>query len=71
MRKAIALATVYLAVKEYVDDDGQTHIDIEQTATGGIKGTSEKRTLNWKVPEGNHKDGIFGEVEGTWPPRPT
>ena len=66
MRKAISLATVYLDVKEYVDDKGETHIDIDQTATGGIKGTSEKRVLDWKIPENTHKDGIFGEVEGVY-----
>ncbi|KAL9098725.1 MAG: hypothetical protein Q9187_009611, partial [Circinaria calcarea] len=39
-----------------------THIDITQTATGGIKGTTELRTLDWTLR--GHKDGIFGEVKG-------
>lgn len=38
------------------------HIDIEQTATGGLKGTSEKRSLDWQPRP--HKDHIFGSVEG-------
>lgn len=41
------MATITLAVKQYRDDDGVEHIDIEQTATGGIKGTTENRTLDW------------------------
>ncbi|MCJ1481023.1 hypothetical protein MMC06_001179 [Schaereria dolodes] len=61
LRKAIGLATITLNIKEYVED-GVTHIDISQTATGGIKGTTELRTLDWAFRE--HKDGIFGEVKG-------
>lgn len=61
-RKAIALATVTLHVKQYIDDAGLTHIDIDQTATGGIKGTSEIRTLDWVERE--HNDHIFGDLKG-------
>lgn len=39
-----------------------THIDIEQTATGGIKGTTELRTLDWKARP--HADYVFGKCEG-------
>lgn len=46
-RKAIQLATVTLDINQYRDDNGVEHIDIEQTATGGIKGTTENRTLDW------------------------
>jgi len=62
MRKAIALSTVYLSVKQYVDENGHTHIDIEQTATGGIKGTTENRELDWVERE--HEDHIFGSLKG-------
>ena len=62
LRKAIALATVTLTIKQYTSDDGLTHIDIEQRATGGISGTTENRTLDWEYRD--HKDGIFGEVKG-------
>ncbi|KAA6416016.1 MAG: hypothetical protein FRX48_00735 [Lasallia pustulata] len=62
LRKAIALATVTLTIKQYVSADGLTHIDIEQRATGGISGTTEKRTLDWAYRD--HKDGIFGAVKG-------
>ncbi|KAL3419327.1 hypothetical protein PVAG01_09549 [Phlyctema vagabunda] len=61
-RKAIAYATVTLHVKQYVDEQGLTHIDIEQTATGGIKGTTELRTLDWVERE--HNDHIFGDLKG-------
>lgn len=47
VRKAISIATITLDVKQYRDDEGVEHIDIEQTATGGVKGTTENRTLDW------------------------
>ena len=62
VRKAIGLATVTLEVKEYVDDEGKTHIDIGQTVTGGINASPEHRTLDWTVRA--HKDGVFGNLEG-------
>lgn len=51
-----------LHVKEYADDAGTTHVDIQQTATGGLKGTAENRTLdnNWR----EHSDWLFGNVKG-------
>jgi len=61
-RKAIGLATVTLHVKQYADSDKIVHIDIDQTATGGIKGTSERRKVNWEYLE--HADHIFGELKG-------
>jgi len=60
-RKAIAWATITLHVKQY-SEAGVVHIDIDQTATGGIKGTTELRVLNWS--EKSHKDHLFGEVKG-------
>lgn len=61
-RKAIGMSTITLHIKEYTDEQGQLKIDIEQTGTGGMKGTTELRTLNWQW--GEHKDGIFGAVKG-------
>jgi len=61
-RKAISYATITLHAKQYVTDDGHTHIDIEQTATGGIKGTTENRELDWKERE--HTDHLFGNLKG-------
>lgn len=61
-RKAIGLATVTLHTKEYVDEQGVTHIDIQQTATGGVKGTTEDRTLDDTFRE--HTDWLFGHVKG-------
>lgn len=60
-RKIILLATVTLSVKEYVDDNKITHIDLDQTATGGIQGTTELRILNWS--EKSHEDHIFGTLK--------
>lgn len=61
-RTAIGVATITLHVKQYKEADDVTRIDISQTLTGGISGTSEKRTLNWGVND--HTDHIFGHVNG-------
>jgi len=61
-RTAISLGTVTLHVKHYKDDDGVEHIDIDQTITGGIPGTSEERTLTWQERE--NEDHVFGSVIG-------
>ncbi|MCJ1242120.1 hypothetical protein MMC14_010127 [Varicellaria rhodocarpa] len=39
-----------------------THIDINQTLSGGVSGTTEKRTLDWTFR--SHTDRIFGECRG-------
>jgi hypothetical protein len=56
------LATVYLNIKQYTDEAGVVHIDIEQTTTGGLQGTTELRTLDWVSHE--HEDHIFGKLSG-------
>lgn len=61
-RKAINYGTVTLAVKHFKDDEGVEHINIDQTITGGIPGTSEVRTLWWKEKE--NEDHVFGFVIG-------
>ncbi|KAG7099056.1 hypothetical protein E1B28_000931 [Marasmius oreades] len=61
-RKAIGLATITLDIKHYKDADDIEHIDIDQTLTGGIKGTREERTLWWKERE--NTDHIFGPIIG-------
>lgn len=60
-RKIISLATVTISIKEYVDDKKITHIDLEQTATGGIQGTTELRVLDWSSTV--HEDHIFGKLK--------
>ncbi|KAM6498951.1 hypothetical protein JOM56_006899 [Amanita muscaria] len=62
LRTAIWYATVYLDIKHYKDDDGVEHIDIAQSFTGGIAGTTERRILYWKFRE--TEDYIFGPVVG-------
>ncbi|KAF9879774.1 hypothetical protein CkaCkLH20_02585 [Colletotrichum karsti] len=69
-RKAVGLATVTLTVKQYsaspsppgTGTEPVTHIDIDQTATGGLKGTSENRCLDMEWRE--HSDWMFGSVRG-------
>jgi hypothetical protein len=71
IRKGIALSTVTLTVKQYVDAPSEstepvTHIDIVQTTTGGFQGTTENRCIDglWR----EHEDWLFGQVKGqsTW-----
>ncbi|KAG7292668.1 hypothetical protein NEMBOFW57_002705 [Staphylotrichum longicolle] len=71
MRKAVGLATMTLQVKQYVAPPSPpadpsstpvTHIEIEQTGTGGIKGTTEKRCLDFVFRD--HTDYLFGHVKG-------
>jgi len=61
-RKIISLGTITLFVKHYKDDANAEHIDIDQTITGGIPGTTEKRTLTWTERE--NEDHLFGAVKG-------
>jgi hypothetical protein len=61
-RKAIGAATVTLHATHYTDDEGKVHVDIDQTVTGGLKGTSEKRCLDNEFRD--HKDWMFGHVKG-------
>ncbi|KAJ7169740.1 hypothetical protein C8R46DRAFT_896663 [Mycena filopes] len=61
-RTAISVGTLTLAVKHYKDDAGIENVDIDQTLTGGIPGTSEKRLLSWT--ERPNEDHLFGAVIG-------
>lgn len=63
-RKAISLATITLYVHAYPDPEDRNilHVDIEQVASGGLKGTTERRTTDWEPRE--HQDHIFGSCEG-------
>ncbi|KAF8543404.1 hypothetical protein BDD12DRAFT_820155 [Trichophaea hybrida] len=62
LRTAIAYATITLNIKHSKTDEGVEQIIIDQTMTGGIKGTTESRTLDWT--ERSHRDHIFGNVVG-------
>jgi len=59
-RKIIGVATITLNVKHYKDESGAERIDIAQTLTGGLSGTTELRTLDGIERE--HQDDIFGSV---------
>ncbi|KAL2136276.1 hypothetical protein VTI74DRAFT_4511 [Chaetomium olivicolor] len=70
-RKAVSMATVTLHIKQFVappsppaDPSGApvTHIEIEQTGTGGMKGSTEKRCLDFQFRD--HSDWLFGHVKG-------
>lgn len=69
-RTALSYATITLQTKEYTgappeSEDAKKQvrrIDIDQTVTGGIKGTTERRVLDWKGRQ--HSDHVFGNVVG-------
>ncbi|KAK3939705.1 hypothetical protein QBC46DRAFT_290089 [Diplogelasinospora grovesii] len=70
-RKAITMATVTLDIKMFeaapsppADPAGPacTHVEIAQTITGGMKGSTEKRCLDYTFRE--HSDWLFGRVRG-------
>jgi len=60
-RRAISMFTLTLSVKHYTDEGGE-HIDVEQTLSGGIKGSNEDRILDWE--ERGDIDDVFGAVIG-------
>ncbi|KIJ68600.1 hypothetical protein HYDPIDRAFT_106811 [Hydnomerulius pinastri MD-312] len=61
-RRAISMFTLTLVVKHTTDEAGIEHIDIDQTLSGGIPGTSENRILDFQ--ERDEDDDIFGAVIG-------
>ncbi|KAF2801831.1 uncharacterized protein BDZ99DRAFT_213993 [Mytilinidion resinicola] len=63
-RKGIGLASVTQVTTSYPDalKPDVTHIDFDQVVTGGIKGTTELRTLDWQWRD--HTDHLFGSLEG-------
>ncbi len=69
-RKLLGMATLTLDVKQWEGPPSPpseaagpaTHIEIAQTLTGGLKGTTENRCLDWVFRE--HEDYMFGRVEG-------
>lgn len=62
IRKILNLSKVTLQVNQYVDEQNRTHIDISQSMTGGIGGTTETRILDWT--ERSQKNSVFGTVTG-------
>lgn len=61
-RKTLSVATITLHLKHTKNASGVEIIDIDQVLTGGIKGTSEHRELDYQ--ERPHSDHIFGNVVG-------
>lgn len=60
IRQAIKWSTITLHVKQYTDEAGKVHIDIEQTAGGSSN--QEERILDWEFREKD--DRVFGKVRG-------
>lgn len=50
-------------LKHHTAEDGTTpKIDIDQLVSGGVKGSSEERVLDWQYR--GHSDWLFGTVQG-------
>ncbi|KAF2281189.1 uncharacterized protein EI97DRAFT_389624 [Westerdykella ornata] len=62
LRKTIGSATITQHIKTSTTPSGATHIQIDQTLTAGLKGTSESRELDWTYRP--HSDWLFGDVKG-------
>ncbi|KAL8763114.1 MAG: hypothetical protein Q9184_001007 [Pyrenodesmia sp. 2 TL-2023] len=60
IRKAVSLATVTMRAIETKDTTGTTHIRVEQMATGGIKGETEERKLDWSPVAVSGEEGGRG-----------
>lgn len=58
IRKAVSWATITGQVTQTKNEDGHTIISIEQTATGGLKGETEKHQVDGT--EFAHGSGMFG-----------
>jgi len=61
IRKAVSYSAVTLNIKQYTDEEGAIHIDVEQVSTGGFK-NNEERKIDWTWRE--KKDNMFGLVRG-------
>ena len=62
LRKAITLATVTLSIKHHSDESGVERIEVVNTLTGGIPGTTELNVLDWTNRP--HEDYVFGKILG-------
>jgi hypothetical protein len=72
-RKLVNIAVLTLQVKQFEAPPSPaeqptpgvtscTHIEVDQTGTAGMKGSTEKRCLDFAFRE--HKDWLFGHVKG-------
>jgi hypothetical protein len=59
MRTILNMATMTLHISQYTGEDNNTHIDVQNTVTGGINATAEYRTLDWT--ERSQKNAILYE----------
>ncbi|KAE8140880.1 hypothetical protein BDV38DRAFT_279857 [Aspergillus pseudotamarii] len=67
LRKALAVVTVHINITTYETNESETgkpitNIDCNQTTSGRLAGTTEKRRLTWENKE--HEDYFFGKVQG-------
>jgi hypothetical protein len=66
-RTAIPYATITIDIHHFKEDDGIERINIDQTLTGGIQGTSEKRTMDWQYVFSNRCIvGVWWITDWVW-----
>jgi hypothetical protein len=62
-RKALSISTINVVIRQHDDAaTGVTHMDIEQTSLGGLKGITERRVLDWTPRE--TESYLFGKSRG-------
>lgn len=62
IRKTIGLAQLTQHIRTTTTSTNHTQIVFDQFASGGLKGTTEDRTLDWQYRP--HSDWLFGDVKG-------
>ncbi|KAF2742610.1 hypothetical protein M011DRAFT_472069 [Sporormia fimetaria CBS 119925] len=62
LRKTVGAATITQHIRTTTTPEGHTNITFDQILTGGLKGTTENRTLDWTYRP--HSDWLFGDVRG-------
>ena len=61
VRQAVKYSTITVTMKDYVDEEGVRHVDVEQVSTGGIR-NEEERPVDWTWRE--KVDSIWGKLRG-------
>lgn len=61
-RKVLTVGTVTMSIKQTVDEEGVTHLTIDNKAGSGLPGSTESRILNDQIRNADHP--LFGKITG-------